>query len=550
MISNSFHSSAKSHSISSVGSLAKAERHNSRGYFSFYYDKNKISDLIGTADSLAADVENAINQTFAENVSAYNEKQKRADRKIQTSAFEHFAENKKLDLAVESILQIGDKEFWGQFRNDQIVHRNGRELVLKSFPGEVKRVMDDIFQKQIAAYENIYQTHGDIIAAKICTAYDEAAAVAAQSEQEHPDFKEIYKTTSKERVNKIKELSPEDRVAFAKYAEARDTMAVIVNSKLRERISANHMHIKVVSATAHYDEFSPHAHSISLCYADGYSKGLSSRVAKSVVLNRWALEVIQDRMHEMAEQEMKRHPEIFHGEDLKTKEQGRNFDYTTEQMQRQKLARLKVITEDARRKAEEISLELEKTKAELAAAAQKNQRLQALNASNLKIIEKNDEIIAKNDEIIAEQQQIFEENEEILTEQANLIGMYQSHEEYLEGGQKAHKAMDDIQEDLDELPKQAKLFHAKEAESWRQRTIRRLHDMMEFVKYTIGKLQIFEKQYPEEATEQLSVPAQKRASALDNVIASAERQRSFADDDSDFRRKRKDGYDGQSSDDR
>ena len=340
MISNSFHSSAKSHSISSVGSLAKAERHNSRGYFSFYYDQSKISDLVGTADTLAADVENAINQTFAENVSAYNEKQKRADRKIQTSAFEHFAENKKLDLAVESILQIGDKEFWGRFRDDRIVTRNGRELVLKSFPEEVKMVMDDIFKKQISAYENIYQTHGEIIAAKIRTAYDEAAAVATKSEQEHPDFKEIYKVASKERVGKIKELSPDDQTAFAAYSEARDTMAVIVNSKLRERISANHMHIKVVGATAHYDEFSPHAHSISICYADGYSKGLSSRVAKSVVLNRWALEVIQDRMHEIAEMEMKRHPEIFQGEDLKEKERGRNFDYTTEQVARQNLVKL------------------------------------------------------------------------------------------------------------------------------------------------------------------------------------------------------------------
>lgn len=377
MISNSFHSSAKSHSISSAGSLAKAERHNSRGYFSFYYDKSKISDLVGTADSLAADVENAINQTFEEHVAAYNEKQKRADRKIQTSAFEHFAQNKKLDLAVESILQIGDKEFWGQFRDERIVTRNGRELVLKSFPGEVKRVMDDIFKKQISAYENIYQTHGEIIAAKICTAYDEAAAVALKSEQEHPDFQEIYKVASKERVSKITELSPDEQADFAEYSEARDTMAAIVNLKLRERISANHMHIKVVGATAHYDEFSPHAHSISLCYADGYSKGLSSRVAKSVVLNRWALEVIQDRMHEIAEQEMKRHPEIFRDEDLKEKEQGRNFDYTTEQITRQNLAKLQKLTDNAREEAREASQNAHKASQRALGA---EERLNALKA--------------------------------------------------------------------------------------------------------------------------------------------------------------------------
>lgn len=486
MISNSFHSSAKSHSISSAGSLAKAERHNSRGYFSFYYDKSKISDLVGTADTLAADVENAINQTFAENVSAYNEKQKRADRKIQTSAFEHFAENKKLDLAVESILQIGDKEFWGQFRDERIVTRNGRELVLKSFPEEVKRVMDDIFKKQISAYENIYQTHGEIIAAKIHTAYDEAAAVATKSEQEHPDFKEIYKVASKERVSKIKELPPDVQTAFAKYSEARDTMAAVVNLKLRERISANHMHIKVVGATAHYDEFSPHAHSISLCYADGYSKGLSSRVAKSVVLNRWALEVIQDRMHEIAEQEMKRHPEIFQGEDLKAKEQGRNFDYTTEQITRKHLAELEADVRDGR--------------AKLKTVVDTYKELEATNTHNLKVIENQELTIARN---------------------AELLDLYKTHEEYLKGGAEADKAMDDIQEDLDSLPQQHKLFHAKEAESWRERTMRRLQRMMDFVRYTIGKLQIFEKEHPEEAPEQLSEPAKKRALSLDEKISSA-----------------------------
>jgi hypothetical protein len=45
--------------------------------------------------------------------------------------------------------------------------------------------------------------------------------------------------------------------------------------------------------------------------------------------------------------------------------------------------------------------------------------------------------------------------------------------------------------------------------------------MMEFVKDTIGKLQIFEKEYPDEAPERLSKPAKKRASALDDVINKA-----------------------------
>ncbi len=501
MISNSFHSSAKSHSISSVGSLAKAERHNSRGYFSFYYDKSKISDLVGTADSLAADVENAINQTFAENVFAYNEKQKRADRKIQTSAFEHFAENKKLDLAVESILQIGDKEFWGQFRDDRIVTRNGRELVLKSFPEEVKRVMDDIFKKQISAYENIYQTHGEIIAAKICTAYDEAAAVAAKSEQEHPDFKEIYKVASKERVSKIKELSPEDQTAFAEYSEARDTMAVIVNSKLRERISDNHMHIKVVGATAHYDEFSPHAHSISLCYADGYSKGLSSRVAKSVVLNRWALEVIQDRMHEIAEQEMKRHPEIFQGEDLKEKEQGRNFDYTTEQITRQNLAKLTENASEARREAHEASQE-------------------ALRAANELRIVQNRLRVAKEQEdalegkYVALQLQTAEAERELedLTERVELI---QTFEEYTERADEIEEKASTIERLLERLKDAVRLFKQKEAQEFIDDFKNAIGGIFEWIRAHFGRVKEYEI-YTDMEEEQ------RRSPSLAEKIKSAE----------------------------
>ena len=341
MLSNSFHSSAKAHSLSSAGALAKAERHNGRGYFSFYYDQNKISDLVGTADSLAADVENAINQIFSEHIEEYNRKQRRSDRKIKTSAFEYFESNKKLDLAVESIFQIGDKESWSTLRSERSITRKGKEIILKSFSPEVKTVMDEIFLKQVSAYAHIYETHGDVIAENVRKAYDEAFVVAQKHEQLSPEFKEIYKTASKDRVSHIKTLTPDKQIAYAEYADARDTMAAIAKPRLLERIAAGQMHIEIVNATSHYDEWSPHAHAISLCYADGYENGLSSRVAKSVVLNRWALEVIQDRMHEIADQENQNHPEIFQNEDLKPKTQGRNFDYTTEQITRQNLAKLK-----------------------------------------------------------------------------------------------------------------------------------------------------------------------------------------------------------------
>ena len=438
MISNSFHSSVKSHSISSVGSLAKAERHNSRGYFSLYYDKGKISDLVGTADSLAADVENAINQTFAEHVAAYNEKQKRADRKIQGSAFEYFVANKNLDIASEAIFQIGDQGFWSQFRTDTVVNKNGKQYILKSYPEEVKRVMDDIFKKQISAYEKIYDTHGAAIAAKIHEAYSSSFDVAQECEREYPNFKDIYKMDSDLRTKKINEMDPQAQIRFVAYFDARNTMATIIKLKLRERIEGHQMHIKMVGATGHYDEWSPHAHGISLCYADGYATGLSSRVAKSVVLNRWALEVIQERLHEIAEQEMQKHPEIFRGVDLKPTEKGRNYDYTTEQITRQNLAKLAENTNEARQENLKALQELRIVQSRLKVAKEQEYALQLQTAE-------------------------AERELENLTERVELI---QTFEEYTEKADEIEEKASTIERLLERLKDAVRLFKQKEAQEF------------------------------------------------------------------------------------
>lgn len=340
MISNSFHSSAKSHSISSAGALAKAERHNDRGYFSFYYDESKIAQLVGNSGTLAADVENAINEIFDPYVAEYNDRQKRADRKIRTSAFEYFCAQKKLDIATEAIFQIGDKEFWSQWRTDTVVRRNGKEVVLKSFPDEIKTVMNEVLSRQVKAYEEIYQTHGAEIARRIRAAYESAATAVQSAEQLHQGFADLYAVPSKLRAELIGNLDPADQISYAEYAAARDTLAAIVKHNILERAEAGQMHIKVVTSTGHYDEFSPHAHTIGLAWSDGYKTGLSSRVSKSVVLNKWALEVIQERLNEIAREEIAKHPEIFAGEEIKPTEKGRTMNYTTEQLTRKHLAEL------------------------------------------------------------------------------------------------------------------------------------------------------------------------------------------------------------------
>lgn len=71
--------------------------------------KDNIIVLRGT-DDLLQDVKNVYHQEFDEVVKEYNEKQKRADRKID-DYFEHVA-GLEQDMAVEIIFQCGDKEFW------------------------------------------------------------------------------------------------------------------------------------------------------------------------------------------------------------------------------------------------------------------------------------------------------------------------------------------------------------------------------------------------------------------------------------------------------
>lgn len=329
-ITNSFHTSSKKHAISSTAKLSSCELHNGRGYHSYFYDEKYISDIFGTAKTLSADTEAFINSTFAGAIDKYNDKQKRQDRKIDSSAFDYFCENKNLDIANEFILQLGSKEFWDKYRIDTVIQTRKGEKVLKDFPEEVKTVMNGIFKKQGEAYERIYETHGAVILEKIKT--DKAAAEKVMSEfsdEERQTFFEILSKKTKDRKALIEELPEPDK--YYDYAEAAETLATIKKLKLEERIENEQMHIKIINEVGHYDEFSPHGHGISVCWADGYENGLQSRVAKSVVLNKWSLSVIQDRMREIAQEEMQKHPEIFAGEILEEKQIGRTLNYTTEQ---------------------------------------------------------------------------------------------------------------------------------------------------------------------------------------------------------------------------
>ena len=338
---NSFHSSARGHSIKNAAKLAGCQRHNSRGYQAWDYSADKISALIGQPENLGADVRAFIDDTFAEAKKRYNENQKRADRHVSESPFEHFNNNKKMDIASESILQIADKDFWEEFRTDEVIVRRGKEYTRHSFSPEVQNTMDHIFRRQLEAYEHIYETHKIEILNKIKSEYALCQeCISKLGSEKASRYDKIKVKKGKEREADIKALTLEEQEEYANYTAAADTIASINELQLIDRIENNQMHIKVVNATGHYDEYSPHAHAVSVCWADGFKSGFDSRIAKSVVLNRWSLEVIQDCLHEIAREEIDKHPEIFRGRQLDEKQQGRQAYYSKEQYIRRQIEKI------------------------------------------------------------------------------------------------------------------------------------------------------------------------------------------------------------------
>ena len=108
-MSFSAHISNKKSGITSKTKLEGVAKHNLRKYKSSDYSANNIVILQGTKN-LVRDVKAVYHQEFDAALKEYNERQKREDRKIE-DYFEHVA-NKEQDMAVEIIIQLGDREYW------------------------------------------------------------------------------------------------------------------------------------------------------------------------------------------------------------------------------------------------------------------------------------------------------------------------------------------------------------------------------------------------------------------------------------------------------
>ena len=134
-LSYSLHVGNKAHSLSTVAKVSGASKHNLRKYKSEEYNKDNIVQLIGN-DNILNDVKQIYHQEFDVAVKEYNSKQLRNDRKID-DYIKHVSEQKQNDVAVEIIIQIGDRDFWK--------NKNSLE----------KREMTQVFQNQINSLKKV-----------------------------------------------------------------------------------------------------------------------------------------------------------------------------------------------------------------------------------------------------------------------------------------------------------------------------------------------------------------------------------------------------------
>ena len=111
-ISYTAHVSNKKSAITSKSKLTAVAKHNLRKYKSSDYSKDNIVIVYGTSN-LIDDVKTVYHKEFDEALEEYNKKQTRPDRRIE-DYFEHVA-GKEQDMAVEIIIQIGDREFWKEY---------------------------------------------------------------------------------------------------------------------------------------------------------------------------------------------------------------------------------------------------------------------------------------------------------------------------------------------------------------------------------------------------------------------------------------------------
>lgn len=163
-MSFSAHVSQKKSAITSKTKLEGVAKHNLRKYKSSGYSAENIVVLQGT-HNLVRDVKAVYHQQFDEALKEYNARQTREERRIK-DYFEHVA-NKKQDMAVEIIIQLGDKEYWETHEHDSFFVRFVYDLLLD----ELKRLFPNFIVANATLHFDEASPHMHVVGVPVAEGY-------------------------------------------------------------------------------------------------------------------------------------------------------------------------------------------------------------------------------------------------------------------------------------------------------------------------------------------------------------------------------------------
>lgn len=238
-ISFTAHVSNKKSAITSKSKLAGVAKHNLRKYKSEVYGTDNIFLIYGT-DNLIQDVKAVYHKEFDEALRIYNENQSRADRKIE-DYFEHVA-NKEQDMAVEIIIQVGDRSYWQEHGDNMVFMRRIYKLMLE----ELQYQLPQFVVANAVVHMDEDSPHMHVVGVPVGTGYK----------------KGMSKQVSKRKVFTKEVLSVilQDRLR----AFANEKTKIVLGEQIREKSKGrNHdlsvMEYKVLKEEVRYDELKEQA---------------------------------------------------------------------------------------------------------------------------------------------------------------------------------------------------------------------------------------------------------------------------------------------------
>ena len=233
------HVSNKKSAITSKSKLAGVAKHNLRKYKSEEYSANNIFLIYGT-DNLVQDVKAVYHQEFDEALKAYNENQTRADRKIE-DYFEHLA-NKEQDMAVEIIIQVGDRDYWQEHLENKVFMRQ----IYRTILAELQYQLPQFVVANAVVHMDEDSPHMHVVGVPVGTDYK----------------KGMFKQVSKRKVftKDVLSIVLQDKLRAFANERARIVLGEQISEKSKGR---NHdlsvMEYKVLKEKIRYDELKEQA---------------------------------------------------------------------------------------------------------------------------------------------------------------------------------------------------------------------------------------------------------------------------------------------------